>query len=92
MGRRNQTLPALDPEIIREAFPIRDGAIVRKSTGEPACFRGPHNRLLVRVYRDGKIRRIIAWPHRVGDSVRLLAKGSGAAAQWRPTMISAWRI
>ena len=41
------------------------GQIVRRSTGEPAIFRGPGAQLLVRVYHQGGIRRFaagrIAW-------------------------------
>ena len=47
------------------------GQIVRRSTGEPAIFRGPGAQLLVRVYHQGGIRRFaagrIAWCDACGE-------------------------
>ena len=67
MGRLRTTEPPVPAEIIKQTFTIRqDGAITRRDchvdalTGEPATFRGPHNRLLVRVYHEGKVRRLLA--------------------------------
>jgi hypothetical protein len=77
MGRQRQTEPPVDVEHIREHYSIRqDGVITRRDchvpalSGEPATFRGPGNQLLVRVYVNGKIRRLsatrIAWAVHTG--------------------------
>lgn len=67
MGRPQQTRPPVPVEIVTESFGLRqDGAIIRRDchvdalTGEPATFRGPHNRLMVRIYVDGEVRRLLA--------------------------------
>lgn len=60
MGRGRITAPPIDIEFVQQAFVIRDGTVVRISTGEDAVFVGPHEQLLVRVYLDGKIRRVCA--------------------------------
>ena len=75
MGRRRATEPLPDVAVVQASFRVRqDGRIIRSSTGEPATFSGPGGRVMVRVYHDGKIRRLIAaraawaiavgeWPH-----------------------------
>jgi len=66
MGRTRDPIPPLDVEIVREAFALRhDGQIVRRDchvshlTGEVATF-ALKGKLLVRIYLNGKIRRVLA--------------------------------
>ena len=66
-GEKKQSIPPLDIEFIRECFAVRqDGTLVRREchvaalAHEPATFRGPGNRLMVRVYVNGAIRRVLA--------------------------------
>jgi hypothetical protein len=72
MGRTRQPLQPLDVEVVQQAFGVRqDGTLVRREchvaalTHEAATFRGPDNRLMVRVYINGAIRRMsagrVAW-------------------------------
>lgn len=72
---KKTTLPPVEPAFVAERFRLRqDGAILRASTGEPATFRGPAGKLMVRVYVGGKTRRIaagrIAWCLAVGELPR----------------------
>jgi DNA-binding IclR family transcriptional regulator len=61
MGRKREPLEPLDVHLIQQAFAVTEGGqIVRSSTGEIATFIGPGKKLLVRVYIDGKIRRVLA--------------------------------
>ena len=91
MGRRREPIPPLDIAFIGECFAIgsNSGQIIRSSTHEPATFVGPGGKLLVRVYVNGKIRRMAAgrvawvlacgeWPsgvvrHRDGNDHNFLA-------------------
>ena len=71
-GAQATNKPLVPATTIREAFHVRqDGQIVRRSTGEPATFKGPSAQLLVRVYHQGSIRRFaagrIAWAIAVGE-------------------------
>jgi hypothetical protein len=61
MGRRKQTQPLVDVEFVRDAFMIgsNSGQIVRRSTGEVATFT-LNGKLLVRVYHQGQVRRVMA--------------------------------
>jgi Winged helix-turn-helix DNA-binding len=61
MGRKRETQPPVDAAFIRECFDIRDdGAIIRRSNGEPATFTGPKAVVLVRVRHNGRTRRVVA--------------------------------
>lgn len=68
MGRQRTTEPVPVPvEIVKQTFATRqDGVIIRRSchidalAHEPATFRGPGDKLMVRVYVDGGIRRLLA--------------------------------
>jgi hypothetical protein len=64
---KKQSIPPLDIEFIRERSAVRqDETLVRREchvaalSHEPATFRGPGNRLMVRVYVNGAIRRVLA--------------------------------
>jgi hypothetical protein len=75
MGRKRVTEPPLDVGVIQASFTLRqNGALIRSSTLEPAAFTGPGNKLLVRVYRQGRIRRIAylraAWILATGEIPR----------------------
>ena len=72
MGRGRIAAGPLDPEFIREAFVIgsNSGQIIRRSTGEVATFAFK-GKWLVRVYFQGKVRRIgalrVAWVLATGE-------------------------
>jgi hypothetical protein len=59
MGRKREPVPALDIAALRASFELRDGQIIRSSTGEVATF-ALNGRLLVRAYSGGRIRRVVA--------------------------------
>jgi DNA-binding Lrp family transcriptional regulator len=61
MGRK-KAAEAIPVAFIRDAFMVgsNSGQIVRRSTGEVGTFVGPGGRLLVRVYRQGRIKRLVA--------------------------------
>jgi Mn-dependent DtxR family transcriptional regulator len=51
----------VEPEFIRQAFAVTtQGVLVRRSTGSDATFRGPNARQLVRVYCEGRVKRLVA--------------------------------
>jgi hypothetical protein len=62
MGREQQTQPPVEPEFIRQAFMVgaNSGALIRRSTGESACYKDRSGQLLTRVYVDGRVRRVVA--------------------------------
>jgi len=60
MGRRKITAGPLDVAYVVERFALRDGKIMRLSTGEPATFTGSKNVMMVRVYHAGRVRRLVA--------------------------------
>ena len=61
MGRQKTPAVPVEPEFIRQAFAVTtQGVLVRRSTGSDATFRGPNARQLVRVYCEGRIKRLVA--------------------------------
>ena len=86
MGRTREPIPPLDIEHIQRAFAVRqDGTLVRRDhhvaalAHEPAAFVGPGNRLMVRVYVNGKTRRVaagrVAWVLACGEWPKGVVRG-----------------
>ncbi len=78
MGRGRVTQPPVDPESIREAFAVIDGAIVRNSTSQPATFTGPKGRIMCRVLHRRANPPRAGEQDRLGAGDRLVASWSGA--------------
>ena len=61
MGRQKTIAPPVEPQFLRQAFAVTtQGVLIRRSTGLDATFRGPNTRQLVRVYCEGRIKRLVA--------------------------------